>query len=311
MKIPLFDGHCDTLFYLTRKPQEQLSTSHGQWSLEKIGCFGPMAQFFALYWDSALPFYKMMVKREYKVFQQECKRNAGRMTHCRTAAEAEKAFKENKVAAFLSMEGAELMGCSLDSLQKAYNMGVRAVNPTWNHANALSGSHMEEPTRGLSDLGKQYVTKMQELGMLVDVSHLSDPGFWDVIGLAKKPIIATHSDSRAVCPHTRNLTDEQFTALMQNQGVTGLNAYTRFLGEGEVTEETLIAHLEHFLSMGGEKNVALGGDWDGCDSLPKGYSGVWSWASLYESLLKLNYPEKVVKDLFYGNMMRVVKKVCK
>lgn len=310
MKIPLFDGHCDTLFYLTHRPQEQLSSSHGQWSLERSQCFGPMAQFFALYWDSAAPFYKMMVKREYKVFQQECRRNASRMAHCRTAAEADKAFKEGKVAAFLSMEGAELMGCSLESLQKAYDMGVRAVNPTWNHANALSGSHKEEPNRGLSPLGVEYVTKMQQLGMLVDVSHLSDSGFWDVMELAKKPIIATHSDSRAVFSHTRNLTDEQFTAIMRNQGVAGLNAYTHFLGEGEVTEKTLIAHLEHFLSLGGEKNVALGGDWDGCDSLPKGYTGVWSWAMLYESLLRLNYSEKLVKDLFFNNMMRTVKKVC-
>lgn len=310
MKIPLFDGHCDTLFRLTYLPQQQLANSKGQWNLERVGCYGPMAQFFAVYWDSAAPFYQMMVKREFKTFEKEMKRNADAITHCRTAAEAERTFREGKVAAFLSVEGAELIGCSLEELQKAYDRGVRAVNPTWNHANALSGSHMDEPNRGLSDLGKDYVQKMQQLGMLVDVSHLSDPGFWDVMELARKPIIATHSDSRAVFSHTRNLTDEQFTAIMKNQGVAGLNAYTRFLGEGSVTEETLIAHLEHFLSLGGEKNVALGGDWDGCESLPEGYTGVWSWASLYENLLRRNYSEKLVKDLFFHNMMRVVKKVC-
>lgn len=310
MKIPLFDGHCDTLFRLTYAPQNQLSDDKGQWNLQRIGCFGPMAQFFAVYWDSATPFYKMMVKREFKVFEKEMKRNADVITHCRNAAEADKAFKEGKTAAFLSVEGAELIGCSLTELQKAYDRGVRAVNPTWNHANALSGSHMDEPERGLSELGREYVQKMQQLGMLVDVSHLSEPGFWDVMEVAQKPIIATHSDSRAVWNHTRNLTDEQFTAIMKNQGVAGLNAYTAFLGEGKVTEDTLIAHLEHFLSLGGEKNVALCGDWDGCDSLPEGYSGVWSWAGLYETLLQRNYPEKLVRDLFFNNMMRVVKKVC-
>ncbi|MCD8146159.1 MAG: dipeptidase [Clostridiales bacterium] len=310
MKPSVFDGHCDTISRLARMPMERLAGNSGQWDLNRVGDFGQQAQFFAIFWDSSLPMTKSVVKREFKIFQKECKTFRDRIQHCRTAREAKDAMSQGKVAAFLSVEGAELIDCSLEGLQKAYDQGVRAVNLTWNHANALSGSHIDHPEQGLTPLGVEYVRKMQQLGMLVDVSHLSDPGFWDVMETATKPIMASHSNSRAVFSHTRNLTDEQFTAIMKNHGVVGLNAYAAFLGDGAVTGDTLLAHLEHFLSLGGEKNVALGGDWDGCDRLPQGYAGVWSWADLYETLLLHNYPESLVKDLFFNNLMRTVRQVC-
>lgn len=310
MKIPVFDGHCDTLYRLTCLPQEQIAGNSGHWDLNRMGNFGPQAQFFAIFWDSAMPFTKRMVKRQLKTFKRECRIYRDRLQHCTTISQAKEAWAQGKIAAFLSVEGAELIGCSLDGLQKAYNAGVRAVNLTWNHANALSGSHIDQPEQGLTPLGKEYVQKMQKLGMLVDVSHLSDPGFWDVMEITKKPVIATHSNSRNVFSHTRNLTDEQFTAIMKYHGVVGLNAYTDFLGEPPVTSDNLVAHLEHFLSLGGERNVALGGDWDGCSRLPQGYTGIWNWADFYNTLLQRNYPEELVKNLFFNNMMRTVNKVC-
>lgn len=309
-QIPVFDGHCDTLFHLTRMPQETMANSSGHWNLQKVHMFGNQAQFFAIFWDSAMPLTGMMVKRELKNFKKECRRNKDAIQHCTTIEQAKQAWKEGKIAAFLSVEGAELIGCSLSGLKKAYNEGVRAVNLTWNHANALSGSHCDKPEQGLTELGREYVKEMQKLGMLVDVSHLSDPGFWDVMEITKKPVIATHSNSRAVFSHTRNLTDEQFTAIMKYHGVVGLNAYAKFLGEGIVTAETVMAHLEHFLSLGGEHSVALGGDWDGCNQLPQGWTGIWNWADFYELLLRNNYSEELVRDLFFNNMMRTVTKVC-
>ena len=148
-----------------------------------------------------------------------------------------------------------------------------------------------------------------QLGILIDVSHLSDPGFWDIMEYAPGPVIATHSNSRSVHYHTRNLTDEQITAIVKNRGVVGLNLFVNFMGV-DPDIETVVAHLDHFWELGGEDVVALGGDWDGADPLVKGFSDVTGWKYLYEELLRRGYSETLVQKLFYSNMMRIVKEVC-
>ena len=197
----------------------------------------------------------------------------------------------------------------LERLEEAHAMGVRAVNPTWNHVNALSGTNAEEPERGLTPQGRVFVRKMERLGMLVDVSHLSDPGFWDVAEELSGPFFASHSNARAVFSHPRNLTDEQFTAIIDHNGVVGLNLYANFLGE-RADLDTAIAHLEHWLELGGERTVALGGDLDGCSSLPEGITGIQDLDRLWERLLQRNYSEALVRALFFENLMRVVSEVC-
>lgn len=309
----VFDGHCDTILrcYLDGTTLRDAPERH--LDLKRTEVFSSYAQLFALFGDTSHTRGKTLqqvFREEYAVFQRELLNNQARITFCRSAAEAERAFAEGKAAAFLSVEGAEMLDCSLEGLQEAYDLGVRAVNLTWNRANALSGSVAEEPKRGLSAEGSAFVNLMQNLGMLVDVSHLSDPGFWDVIELAQKPVFASHSNSRAICPHRRNLTDAQFSALVRTNGVAGLNLYTAFLGEN-ATLDTVVAHLEHFWSLDGEDHVSLGGDWDGCDSLPKGMEqGIAGLERLYEFLLRRNYSETRIQKLYFTNLMRVVSNVC-
>ena len=151
--------------------------------------------------------------------------------------------------------------------------------------------------------------KLEALGMLADVSHLSDAGFWDVADTLSGPFWASHSNSRSVFSRPRNLTDEQFTAIIDHNGVAGLNLYADFLG-GAPDVDTVIAHLDHWLELGGARHIALGGDLDGCSALPAGFTGVESWPLLYEALLRRNTPEDLVRDLFFNNLMRVVSEVC-
>ena len=206
-------------------------------------------------------------------------------------------------------QGGELLDCSLERLEEAWRLGVRAVNLTWNHANDLSGSNAEETDRGLSAQGRAFVDQMGRLGMLVDVSHLSDPGFWDVAERVDGPFLASHSNSRAVFSHPRSLTDAQFTAIIDHNGVAGLNLYARFLGE-RADVDTVVAHLEHWLELGGEQNVCLGGDLDGCSLLPEGIKGIQDLDRLWERLLQRNYSEALLRALFFENLMRVVSEVC-
>lgn len=309
--MDLFDGHCDTILrcYLEGGG---LRRQAGHLDLERRRGKGRWAQFFATFGSPEdMPGRSLweVFLEEYALFRSEMDANADLVAFCRTGEEARAAFAAGKTAAFLSAEGAELLDCDPDKLRLAHRMGVRIVNITWNHPNALSGTNAEEPDRGLSEQGRAFVKTMGELGMLVDVSHLSDPGFWDVMEVTDRPVVATHSNARAIFPHPRNLTDAQFTAIINTNGVAGLNMYAGFLGD-DPDFDTVVSHLEHFLALGGENNVSMGGDWDGITQMPRGMSGIQDMEKLYEHLLRRNYSESLLEKVFYSNLMRVVNEVC-
>lgn len=185
MNIPLFDGHCDALYKLMATPDQHLTDSDGQWSLHRCQRFAPQAQVFAVFADSAQPDVREQAARQIQRMHQECALAPDRIALCTTGTQAEHAVAAGKLAAFLSVEGAELLDCSLEKLRWAHGQGVRIVHPTWNHANVLSGSHCDQPERGLSQRGRRFVSEMVRLGMLVDVSHLSEAGYWDVVELVQ------------------------------------------------------------------------------------------------------------------------------
>ena len=306
--ISVFDAHCDTISRIYHL-HESLRSNTGHLSLEKTSGFVRYCQFFALFADKARVVSGGGSMEEtyctlLSCFRKQMACNSHAIVQCRTAREVELAHCRGKAAAFLTVEGAELLGCDPARLEQAAKDGVAAINLTWNHANALSGSSREQPERGLSALGRRFMSKMEDLHILVDVSHLSETGFWDVVELARRPILASHSNAKSVWNHTRNLTDEQITAIIKNQGVIGLNFYKDFVG-GSRDLDMLRAHLDHILALGGAANVGLGGDWDGCeviDALPS----IDRLSCFYEYLLSHGYHETVVCDLFYNTLMRVV-----
>lgn len=309
--VSVFDAHCDTVSRCWRE-YEGLDSNSGMISLNRTAGFGRYCQFFALWTADGHTGYPSggdSVERAYRAllrcFKDQMARNGDRIVQCRTADEAELANAQGRAAAFLSVEGGELLGCDPARLPQAAADGVTAINLTWNHANALSGAHADQPERGLSAIGRLFVEKMEDLHILVDVSHLSEAGFWDVAEMARRPFIASHSNAKSVWNHTRNLTDGQINAIIKNQGVVGLNFYTEFVGGGRDLD-MVRAHLDCILELGGAGNVALGGDWDGCDTIAD-LPVIDSLPRLYEHLLRHGYKETVVQDLFYNNLMRVVR----
>ncbi len=318
MSISFFDAHCDTLgrcFYENaRHNGGGLRQNTGHVDLTRGQKFAAYAQFFAIFGDGAtspIPLPQVF-EGQYAIFSQEMERNQDIVAHCRTMAQAKEAIGQGKIAAFLSVEGAELLECSPDRLEEGWQKGVRMVNLTWNHENALSGSNHMASEKGLTGQGRAFVQRMQSLGMLVDVSHLSDPGFWDVAELAERagiPFVASHSNCRSLCPHKRNLTDDQLRAVMACGGVVGLNFCDEFIHPAASSLERAAAHVEHIWSLGGAKTAAVGGDWDGCSLFP-GVKDITDTEKLYELLLKRNYSETLVRDLFFHNFERVVNEVC-
>lgn len=306
--IPYFDAHCDTIHRCLRTGA-QLQENDGHLDLRRASAFGRFAQVFALFQDpEEVPQGSTMVREGqllHQKFLREMEQNRNVIVPCRTGAEVDRAAADGKMAALLSIEGAELLDCRIDRLDMARDWGVRLLNPVWNHANRLSGSNAELPEQGLTSYGRDFARRMEDCGIYPDVSHISDPGFWDLVRLARGPVVASHSNSRSLCPHRRNLTDDMFRAIRDSGGVVGLNLYRPFVGPAGTMEE-LAAHVEHFLELGGEKTLCLGGDLDGCEELAAGMEGIQDVPQLWQALADRGYPRQLLEDLFWNNLRRMV-----
>ena len=198
----VFDGHCDTPIELWLQNQPMRENTLAV-SLARAQRLGTWAQFFAFCtaWVKAKLPRPEIFSRALDNFHAQLRENADKITLCRTASEAEAAMQGGKCAAFLAIEGAEAVREDEGLLEHAYESGVRMISLVWSLPNSLAAPCGSD--EGLTEKGRHFFKRAQALGMLVDVSHVSEKGFWDMIGLAEKPVIATHSDSFAVCPHPR------------------------------------------------------------------------------------------------------------
>ena len=227
-----FDGHCDTLARCLACGGE-LRQNAGHVDLTRCAALGQHAQIFAIFADSAqerVPLYTI-AQQQHALLERECARNADLVRRCRTARDVRAAWAAGKTAALLGIEGAELLDCDPNRLDEAAAWECVYVTLTWNHANALAGSHCDTPTQGLAAQGRDFVRA------------------WDVVRLGLSPVIASHANSRSVCAHTRNLSDDLFRAIRDSGGVVGLNLYTAFLGGTDM--DAVVRHIEHLLDLGG------------------------------------------------------------
>lgn len=309
--MKLFDGHCDTVLGLLGNPKSgplpvgSLYENKLQVDLKRGLEMDAYAQTFALFGFKEMG-HADIFETLYSRFISEAEACEEYLCFCRSRSDALNAAKAGKAAAFLSVEGAEVIDCDPKKLESAAEKGVRGFGICWNRANEITGTNAQEPDRGLSVKGKDLVKLALELGLTVDVSHLSDPGFWDVEKLAKGSFIASHSNSRAIHDHPRNVTDDMFRAIRDHEGTVGINLYSLFLGEDNVTVETVLRHIDHFLDLGGEKTLAIGGDLDGCDRLPEGIRGVQDVRLIRDALAQRGYEEALLDDIFYYNLLRVL-----
>lgn len=315
MNFPVFDLHCDTALALLGEDLRQagsLRNNDYHIDLERARSLPGYAQCFACFttpWDK-LPegtTVTQLFEREMVTVLREVEKNSDLISLAYSTSEIEANRKNGVMSAILTIEGPAGFGFDPALLEDLYKIGFRITTLGWNEQNVLCGSH--KTGGGLTDLGREYVFEAQRLGMLIDVSHISDEAFWDIMDITEGPVLATHSNSRAICDVSRNLTDEMFKAICHTGGVAGLNLYTEFLGEN-ATLDTACDHILHWLDMGGEKHVALGGDLDGCDSLPVGFDGVQDYPKLADSLLRRGVSEQIIYDMFWNNAMGVIEKCC-
>lgn len=323
------DTHCDTLmgsyfdpagFNLLNNPKTMVDFSRMQQG-------GAMAQFFAMFLppvgaEKMMGLDKPIDDEDYlaklsSALKRNIAENSDIISFATNADELEANEKAGKMSAFLTIEDGRSVNGFMDNLQRYYDMGVRLISLTWNFKNCFGSPNSKDPevmAEGLTDFGKDAVVRMQELGMLVDVSHLSDGGFMDVAKLAKVPFIASHSNCRTLSPHQRNLTDEMIKILADKGSVAGINFGPEFLNADvtckDSTNELIVKHIKHFIHIGGTDCVGLGSNFDGIGgNLEVGSSD--KVPMIWDLLHKKGISDDVIEKIAWKNHFRVIKEAMK
>ena len=227
-------------------------------------------------------------------------------------SEINKARRNGKTAIILAVENGIAIGKDLGLLRNYHRLGVRLMSIAWNHRNLLGdGVYHLRKRRGLTSFGREAISEMERLGMIVDVSHLNEKTFWDVVDVAKKPFVATHSNAISICKSPRNLNDSQIKAISERGGFIGLNFCTAFLDDSyEASIDDVVKHALHIAKVGGIKVLAIGSDYDGIEDTPRGLEHIDKMGRLVTALEKAGFSRADIDAITHGNFLRVFREVC-
>lgn len=313
----IVDMHCDSVSeaYKTGRSLARPGR-HGHSDLPRLRQAGIKIQFFALF---PLIFLSKQiccpgnalhhVLRQLDFAVEAFREDAGTIL-IRTRHELKHCLATDALGAVLTVEGGEALEGEIRILRMLHRLGVRGLGLTWNNRNDLADGVAEGQTGGvLTRLGRQVVQEMNRLGMIVDVSHLSEPGFWNVMDICSAPPIASHSNCSAVWSHRRNLTDRQIKAVAEHQGVVGVNLVPQFVGPQGAGLSALIEHIDHVCSLVGDEYIGFGSDFDGTENLLCGVNDVTDYPVLVAGLRDRGYSQESVARICGLNCLRVLEAV--
>lgn len=313
------DMHCDTLSELMKQKVPGIDVR----GMKQAGC---AAQFFAAFicagdfasgngawehvdWDKAYPYALEMLERAHK----EIADHSDVLSLATKSLDLQENMRNKKVSAFLTVEEGGILDGELKRLEKLYEKGVRLVTLTWNYENCIGYPNSPKAKvmmQGLKPFGFEVIGEMNRRGMVIDVSHLSDGGFWDVIKYSKAPVVASHSNARALCPHPRNLSDEMIRVLAGKGGIAGVNFYPYFLnGKEKAGTDDLLRHIEYMYQLGGEDFIALGTDFDGFHDAVNEIDCATKLPLLYDAMQRRGFHERQMEKFCWGNAKRLIQEM--
>lgn len=306
--MKLFDLHCDTATRLLAERQS-LGKNNLHISLTAAECFESYAQVMAIWTDARLSdaegytrFFEVLDNLEREIAISDC-------VLVRDATELTGVLEGCKIPMILSVEDARILEGDISRLDVLHSRGVRALTLNWSGLTCIGGAH--DTGVGLTDFGRCVVERCFEIGIVPDISHSSFSGAEEVIGLAyehSRPIIASHSDSYSLNPHSRNLRDTELSAICELGGLVGINLCPEHLANGgNASLADVIAHIEHYLSLGAESVLAMGCDLDGT-SLPVGFSGIADLPIIAEELARLKYSDELIERITWRNALEFFKR---
>lgn len=344
---PIFDGHNDTLLdmYIPQPGEERsffIQSEHGHLDLPRARIGGLGGGFFAIFVRTPKKYEAKEsladqgqtvpppIKHQYALeftmgmaatlFRLEAE-SKGQFKVIRTVEELTTCLDKGIMAAILHFEGAETIDTDLYALEVFYQTGLRSLGITWSRPNAFAhGVPFAFPSSpdigpGLTDAGKELVRACNQLGIMLDLSHLNEKGFWDVAALSTHPLVATHSNAHVLCPSSRNLTDKQLDAIKESDGIVGINFHRGFLrADGNSKQQTslseIVRHLDYIANRIGIDHVAFGSDFDGA-GMPQDLHDVAGLPKLVAALRKQGYDDHALKKIAYENWLRVLRKTWK
>jgi membrane dipeptidase len=308
---PTIDGHADSILDVLSKKRTLVDRSdEGHLDFPRARD-GGLAATVQTAWP-APSFYPVATARvlaELEAIVDQVEAAGERVQLVTTAEGIRRCHADGKLGVLLNIEGAEALNGDLSVLRAFCRLGVRILQPVWNHRNAAADGAIEDGGGGLSGFGRELVAEMSRLGMALDLSHLNRAGFFDVLERSEAPVLFTHGNCRALHDHRRNLADDQIRALAEKGGVFGISFVNGFLTSGRADVARVADHLERVIQLVGPAHVAYGSDFDGTDVLPLGLESVADLPNLTAELLARGYAESDLAQILGGNYLRVFEQV--
>ncbi|MBS2969063.1 membrane dipeptidase [Metabacillus sp. KIGAM252] len=298
--MKIFDAHCDMLLKLWLDPSINPWDGSGlHTNLEKLIQFNAKIQCLAIYIPANLPADQQFgaAMAQIRILYEKILKPYPQFKLL-TAGKQQDQLEDEEIGIILSLEGCDCIGNQLDRVSLLHKHGVRIYNLTWNYANLFADGALEKRNAGLSLLGKTFVDSLNELNAWIDVSHLSERSFWDVMEAADH-VTATHSNAYSLLPHPRNLRDSQIKTLIDRDAPIGITFVPDFISK-DPSISMLLNHLEHICSLGGEKHTGLGSDFDGISDTVPGLNGYEEYDNLLNEIYK-RYSAEVADGIVFQN----------
>lgn len=309
-KAFVFDAHCDTILsILDGKGNLKNGIKDGHIDIEKLKKGGVKAQVFSVFvrpeWYSDAVH---MTLKAISVLKKEFEENREDIELAYSYKDILRISEEGKIAALLSIEGGEALAGDITMLRVYRELGVTSIILTWNNRNQIAdGAGEKRANGGLSDFGYEVIREMERLGIIVDLSHISPKGFWDVLKVAEKPFIISHSIPKKMRDIPRNLDDEQIKAVAEKGGVIGTGYYFSSYNGKKANIEDVLDAVEYFVKVAGVDHVGIGSDFDGIDKPIEGLEDASKMPELTKGLMKRGFKEDEVLKILGGNFLRVFK----
>lgn len=300
--MKIIDGHCDILYKMYN---DERITIHSENELDAtlagMKQANMLMQSFAIYISEEIEAPDFSIILEYIDLFHEKVLRSNPFHFVQTKDDLKYAAEHQKIGALLTLEGADALQGNFAYLRTMHRLGVRSIGLTWNYSNWAADGVWEPRQGGLTLKGRELVKACNELGIVLDVSHLTERGFWELNDLSERPFVATHSNVRQLCDHRRNLTDDQIKAIVENKGIIGMTFVPEFLNpSGKATIADVVRHVEYVCALGGEHCIAFGSDFDGIDNWVEGLERTEHFVSLRDALLR-SFDEQQVERFLWKN----------